>query len=216
MQFWSNGADPQYLGQIASNFELKGLREFALNDENGRFFVPIQIMQCSIEDNIRGPSELMTYLRRHNVPAEAEQRAYPRTASTIYSWHVGSVDLDLYERIFDMEVFQPYDESRDPEYLHRLQEADRNKIWGADPLVYAPSSAIGAPYLGGAAVNSVLSGPITGMAASSVIVDELTSLSPSLPSFSPEMAERLRRAAVSREPEARPFNPWTGVKKLFF
>lgn len=229
MQFWSNGAEPQYLGQLVSDFQLKGLREFALRDDEGQFLVPVKTMQCSIEDRARDFGELGAYLRRHHVPVDADQYADPRTASTIYSWRVGSVDLDLYERIFDFETFQPHDESRDPEYVNRIQEMDRNRMWGDEPLTYATLKNY-PPYVGGAVtggpVNSVSAGPVIGKAASGVIFDELTNWSstPSLPSFSPDSADLLRRAAtaverktvVSGRPEARTFNPWTSAKKLFF
>jgi hypothetical protein len=89
----------------------------------------------SIEDReacMGGPDAVAHILRLNKVdPATVEKTENNNLCTTTYSWNVIVVDVDLLDRIFDMDWFTPADSEPDrEEMMRRMDEKRMDGIFG--------------------------------------------------------------------------------------
>ena len=141
MQIWSDGKPGQYLGEFGKHDMPKDRRVAMmeiLDDEGQPFWIRIASRSFRLAKTEIRTGEREYILTQNHVCRNAVVIEDPKHDRLNYIWHVGIVDLETYERIFDLEDFIPHDDRPDPErfYGGRYAPEEKSFFWPPrEPLV---------------------------------------------------------------------------------
>jgi len=117
------GHEVHVMPDIPMVMSVEPLDEMAVH----KIYMPIEKRSVAVDDIefMRGVGDVEQIVRRHlHIPTEAKMESDVYRCRRIYTWKVFSVDSDVYEQIFDMDWFEPFETGEvDNEALERAWRA---------------------------------------------------------------------------------------------